>query len=394
MSEIVAKIDQWESAGLIDGQTAARLRGAELTMPGPPAAPPPSGARSMLTGVGTAFGPAASVAEMFAYLGSAFVIAAYSTFLARISDESSNREAVAAGGAALLTIAVIVLGAWMARRGERSRRGAGVLFLVGVLGTAVTASFVTRAIGWTWGAGSEALVAASTLVVAVVLRFVLPALTTQIGLLGGITFVGVTVMDIVKRAMDGRLTDTVGVGSTPFEPRVASVVLDVLLPAVGWLLIALVLGLIGLAEARRGTPAAAARAGLTRVWAGLVAVIGGWSALSASGYLGGEDYGRVLEPWIGDALLGVLVAVLVERAIRRDSAAFILPAAIGLIAALTDLNFRYLTGSPELGLLLEGGILLAVGFSADRFRRWLGRTSRMGTSEPPETPSSELPALS
>jgi hypothetical protein len=331
---------------------------------------------------------------MFAYLGSAFVIAAYSTFLARLADQSPDRDVISAGGSALLTIAVIVLGTWLAGRGDRARRGAGVLFLVGVLGTAVTATFFTRAIGWTWGAGPEALVAVSTLVVGVALRLVLPGLTTQIGLLGGITFVGATVMDIVKRAMDGRLTDTVDVGYTPFEPRVASIVLDVVLPAVGWLLIALALGLIGLGEARRGTPAAAARAGLTRVWAGLVAVIGGWSALSSSGYLGGEDYGRVLEPWIGDALLGLLVAVLVERAVRRDAAAFILPAAIGLITALTDLNFHYLSNSPELGLLLEGGILLAVGFSADRFRRWLGRTSRMGTSEPPETPSSELPALS
>ena len=127
----------------------------------------------------------------------------------------------------------------------------------------------------------------------------------------------------------------------------------------------------------------------------MVAVAGTFSSVSASGYLGRgpDDYGRILEPWIGDLIVGVVVAVLVERAIRRDATAYIIPAAIGLIAALSDLNFRYLTGSTELGLLLEGAILLAVGFAADRVRRRLhhrappiGPAPPIAPAPPPEDP--------
>ena len=73
-----------------------------------------------------------------------------------------------------------------------------------------------------------------------------------------------------------------------------------------------------------------------------------------------------------DVILLVLAAVLVERAFRRGAGAFLLAAGLALVIALTDLNFTYLSSSPELGLLVEGGLLLAIGFGADRLRRRLG----------------------
>ena len=400
MNEILDRIDAWQSAGLIDAETAARLRAAEGSARAVRATTEPTGGRAMLAGVGTAFGPTASIAEMFAYLGAAFVIAAYSTFLARVADQSRDREVIFAVGSALLTIVVMLIGAWLAGRDERSRRGAGILFLVAVLGAGVTANFLTQAMGWSWGAGPELFVAGAALAVALILRSLLPALATQVGLLGSVTFFGATVLDVAKRVIEGRLTDAGGGGYNPDDvPPRADVAIDVLLPAAGWLILALVLGLIGLAEARRRTPAADVRAGLSRFWAGMVAIAGTWSAVSTTGYLGADTYDRVLEPWMGDVILGIVVAVLVERAMRRDAAAYILPAAIGLIAALTDLNFRYLANSTEVGLLLEGGILLAVGFSADRVRRRLGgghpaAAPPPGPPAPPEPPPVEAPAVS
>jgi len=72
----------------------------------------------------------------------------------------------------------------------------------------------------------------------------------------------------------------------------------------------------------------------------------------------------------------------VERAFRRNSTAFILAAAVGLIIVLTDFNVAYLQASVAqalglaqstyIGLLIEAGILLTVGFGGDRLRQRLG----------------------
>ena len=42
-----------------------------------------------------------------------------------------------------------------------------------------------------------------------------------------------------------------------------------------------------------------------------------------------------------------------------------------MIIALTDFNVSYLADGPEVGLFVEGLILLAVGFSAQRIRRMI-----------------------
>jgi hypothetical protein len=179
-------------------------------------------------------------------------------------------------------------------------------------------------------------------------------------------------MSVVRDLLSGTLSSQ-GVGAPlDFQPRIGDVGRDVVLPAIGWAIVAIVIGAIGLAEGRTGRPAAERRAGISRLWAGLVAVIGVATAVMTSGLTAVDTYGRLLEPWIADVVLIAVAAVLVERAIRRDAAAYVIPAALGLITALTDFNFTYLSGSTDVGLVSEGVILLAVGYAADRLRRRLG----------------------
>ncbi len=151
-------------------------------------------------------------------------------------------------------------------------------------------------------------------------------------------------------------------------------VLLVVLSAIWWLALAIILGLVGLAEARTvdDDPAAGRRASLTRLWAGLVAVIGLATSVARQGPTSRFEFDRIVEPWIGDLAILVLAAVLVERAFRRDASTFVYAAALGLIIALTDFNFTYLSASTELGLLSEGVILLGAGVAADRLRRRIG----------------------
>jgi hypothetical protein len=165
----------------------------------------------------------------------------------------------------------------------------------------------------------------------------------------------------------------------------------VLASAAWWLVTAVIVAVVGLREARTGArdhdPAAARRAAVSRFWAGLTAVIGLATAMSQSANLADGEYGRVLEPWVGDFALLVLSAVLVERAFRRDATSFIYAAAVGLIVALTDFNLNYLSDSTELALLTEGLILLGVGVAADRLRRRVGRDG----PEPPAEPETVVP---
>ncbi len=112
--------------------------------------------------------------------------------------------------------------------------------------------------------------------------------------------------------------------------------------------------------------------------------IGGFcSAVTRSDMLANGEYRRVLEPFVAELAILVVSAVLIERAFRRGSAAFVVAGAIGMIVALTDFNFSYLSEQTEVGLLIEGLILLAVGFAADRIRR---RLVRRGAETDPAEP--------
>jgi hypothetical protein len=103
-------------------------------------------------------------------------------------------------------------------------------------------------------------------------------------------------------------------------------------------------------------------------------VVGLANAVTRSAYSdpNGQTFERVIEPWIGQLSLVILSLVLLERAFRRDSTAYVYAAALGLIVALSDFNFTYLSDSTEIGLVIEGAILLGVGLAADRLRRRIG----------------------
>ena len=149
----------------------------------------------------------------------------------------------------------------------------------------------------------------------------------------------------------------------------------------------MVIGLVGLAEARAGDgtddPAGLRRAAVCRFWAGLVAVIGLATAVHQSAALSTGEYGRIVEPWIGIVAMLILSGILLERAFRRDATSFMYAAALGLIVALTDLNVSYLSADTEIALVLEGAILLGVGFAANTLRRRVGRVD----DEPPVGPA-------
>ncbi len=78
-------------------------------------------------------------------------------------------------------------------------------------------------------------------------------------------------------------------------------------------------------------------------------------------------------------------AVLLGLAFRREAPAYVIAAAYGIILALTDANRAYVasegTGA-AVPLLLEGAILVGVGFAADRLRRRIGPDRDGGSGDP------------
>jgi hypothetical protein len=156
-----------------------------------------------------------------------------------------------------------------------------------------------------------------------------------------------------------------------------------------WILWAGGFGLIALREARRSASLSAsegerantnARANLTRFVAGMTAVLGTFTAAAQ-----GNPFDRVLPVWLGDLAVLAVAWVLIVIAFRRNAIAYLVPAAIGVIGALSDLNATYVASQTGVGLalLLEGVILIGVGFIADRLRRRLGAEHTSGNGVPP-----------
>ena len=365
MSDPAIHIDAWQAAGVLDAETADRLRAASAVADAPaasqsPGAPAPSSARAAMV---SAYGRDTSIVEMFGYLGAAFLIGAFDAFVARISTDPDGRTLTFAIGMAVGTAVLLALGGFLLRGDERRRRAAGMAFLVATghaaAGGAALAGYASLEPGLI---GVVATVVATG--VALVTRLVHPSLLTQLGFVAALTGLAAATLGWVRMTMTGQAGEDVTnpSGSLPFLVGGAA----------AWLGFAFVLGLIALAEARTGTEPATRRAGLTRVIAAFVAVTGFVTEVTRSGPTSTFEWHRILEPWIADVAILVLAAVLVERAFRRDSAAFLLGAAIALFAALTDFNYSYLSTTPEVGLVIEGLILLAAGFSVDRLRRRLG----------------------
>ncbi len=374
MDAVQARIDEWLRAGLIDAPTAARLRAAEAGREGGEQTSAPvdraqSNARSVA--LADVFGPGPTIAEMFAYLGAGFLLAAWTSFVTRLTGDGSELSQV--GGGLMVAAAVLTgLGLVLRRGDDRRRRGAGMAFLAA---TGYAAGAATGFVnGLDPGGPTGSLVVSIVAIgVASAFRFLHPALLTQFGILVSVSAFGGLLLNWLQARIAPVSFNELGepVGDIP-DP-----ILLVVVSAAVWLLLALGLGLLALAERadrpgdRADGAAAGRRAALTRAWAGIVGVAGLASALTRTDMLPTGDYGRVIEPWVAQVVLLLLAGLLVERAFRRNSTAFLFSAGLGLIIALTDFNFTFLSSSTEIGLLIEGAILLAVGVVADRVRRRL-----------------------
>jgi hypothetical protein len=371
MSDATEHIAGWEAAGLIDRETADRLRAASDSsgvrdMPASNTTGHPRSAAAAL------FGPSVTISEVFAYLGGAFLLAAWSSFMAR--SEQGGEAGVVLGAMALLAAGVLgVIGLRLMGGGERASRASGVAFLLVSTYVATAAAAFGNAVGLDWPAlGVVGSVAG--LATAIALRVLHPAALTQVGVLAWLTGLGLSTLSWLQATLfpENFSPETGLPTSTGPDP-----LLLVLATAAWWLATAVGIALIGLREARiadrDADPGAGRRAAISRFWAGIVAVLGLAQAVSRSTSFANGEYGRVIEPWIGDLALVALSVILVERAFRRDATSFIYAAALGLLIALTDFNVTYLSGSTEVALLIEGLILLGVGVVANRLRRRIGR---------------------
>lgn len=380
MDHVLERIAAWEAAGVIDSATAARLRISEGERPpetrGPSVTAGTVGAvheaRGGPSSLASIFGPGVTIGEMFAYLGGAFLLGAYETFVVRFAGSGDSPELPIAFGSAVAAIALGVFGMILVNGDARRRRAAGVMFVLAVshAGAAGAAIATTANLGWPAVGVVGAVVAT---VAAIGFRTLHASLLTQVAVLASITSLAGVVLDWLERLVvpERQFSDF----GQPIAQGGPDPILLVVFAAAWWLVLAVIVGFIGLHEADTATddPPAGRRASLTRLWAGLVAVIGLETAVTRSDYLSAGSFGRVIEPWIGDLAILVLAAILVERAFRRDASTFVYAAALGLILALSDFNFSYLSSSTEVGLLIEGVILLGAGVGADRLRRRIGQ---------------------
>jgi hypothetical protein len=378
MDEVLEHIESWRAAGLIDEATAARLRAAEAVheeahTPGSTTSGGGGATTSPilgdLAGMVSVVGPAVTIGELFGYLGGVFLLGAW---IALMSQVGNGSDLVNGLGAAIAALGVALVGLSLGRADARRSRAGGVCFLVSTLLAVAAGSQLAESAGLeapvSWVAAGGA-----GIVVSALFRWHHPALLTQLAVLASLTIVAVGGLQWVSDAI-GRPG---GWDANGFFRRRTGLdpVLLVLGQASWWMLWAVGIGFAGSLEDRhgrdRGDRSASRRAALTRLWAGLVAVLGLASAIRMED--GANQYlmTRVVPAWVGDVALLLLSAVLVERAFRRDATAFLWAAALGVVIALTDLNMTYLGGDTWMALLSEGAILVMVGFLADRLRRAL-----------------------
>ncbi len=399
MSSASEHIAGWQAAGLLDAETADRLRAAATTEPDHPVEPPATAATQ--SAASRMFGPSVQIPEVFGYLGGGFVVAAWSAFMATTAATTDD-PGIILGVLGLLAAGVLTaLGIRLGVGDARSSRAAGVVLLT-ALAFVAAAAFSLLSEGGVETRLAGVMVSAVVVMVSVVYRMIHPSVLTQVGILAALTALAGSFLSWLQATVfPEEVNDLTGVVSSSGPDPIILVIAS----AAFWLVVAVGIGLLGLAEARGAgrpsDPTAAGRAAVTRFWAGLLAVIGLATAVSRSGPLPEGEYGRLLEPIVGDIALLILAAILVERAFRRDATSYIYAAALGLIVALTDFNLSYLSDSPAAGLLVEGLILLGVGIGADRLRKRVGQAGA-GAGTPPEdfdrvaepmpTPESAVPA--
>jgi hypothetical protein len=310
------------------------------------------------------FGPTITIQELFAYIGGAFLLAAWHVLAPR--GDLNPPDLVAIGVRWFIpAIAFAGLGLFAARGSARLGRAAGVAF-------AVATAHVYGGFVQIWEPTSTAplnavTVTVLTVVAAAAFRSLKPAVLTQLTLIVAGLGAALATFDWLRFLV---------FGVRRFDAPPTSLVPQAVLTFGWWVAIAVVLAVIARREWRIGddapsaateTEKAAARRGrITRLFVGLTAVSGAVAATFVSG-----DGGRALAPFVGDGLTLVVSAALLGIAIRFESLSYLVPAAIGFITALSDLNGQYVAEETGTGaaLILEGLILIGTGFLAERVRR-------------------------
>ena len=93
----------------------------------------PSAAHRGPSSVAAIFGPGIAIGEMFAYLGGAFVLGAFETFVVRSSAGIEGRSFLTLTiGMAVAAIALTACGLFLRKGDARRRRAAGVVFALAV----------------------------------------------------------------------------------------------------------------------------------------------------------------------------------------------------------------------------------------------------------------------
>lgn len=376
--QILERIDAWLAAGLIDATTAERLRAAENEFPAGPEARPDNPMRA----ASAMFGPPISIMELFAYVGAGFLLAAWHV-LAPNTDYTESTNIVGQSIRWIVpAIAFAVIG-MLARGGSpQLGRAAGVSFAIA---TIHAYGLFDRIIGPGYVDSGAIVVAGLTLAVAATFRRLHPAVTTQLTLVGTALFLAT----VIFRWLTAELF-----GPDSYQRSDSEASASALLTIGWWLAWAVGLGLLARLEWRVGDDAPpssnpdeearARRARVTRLIAGLAAVFG-----ATAGAMVSNSNGRALPAWLGDLDILFVSGVLLAIAIRFGALAYLLPAALGFIVALTDLNSQYVMERTGIGtaLVLEGGILIATGFVAERLRRMMAGRRMPPSDAPPTMPS-------
>ena len=373
MSSASTHIAAWQAAGLIDDETAERLRSAHVDEPEPAIAAPPAAPGNQASKAAAFFGPGVSIAEAFAYIGGGFLLSGWLTMIAAIAGPTDQPAVWIAIMSAVSVVGAGAIGYRLSKGSDRFARAAGVVFLVGDTFAAAAVGSAVSIGGSTDGVVIGVLAAAAFLAASIVFRTLHPSVLTTIGLLIGITAASAALYILIgdrffPSPVDGGPSDRSGG------------LLKVVLTMAWWSGTAVIMGVLGLAEASRRLPDADRRAGMLRFWAGSVAVTGTWFAITL-----GDGEGRYIPAIVGDVIVLGVSAVLLGLAFRREAPAYVIAAAYGIILALTDANRAYVASegtAAALPLLVEGAILVGVGVAADRLRRRIGPDRESGPGDP------------
>ena len=197
MDQVLDRIAAWEAAGLIDAATSERLRAAEAAqsshetgdMRAPDAAAP---ARRGPSSVASISGPGITIGEMFAYLGGAFLLGAYETFVFRAAGSVDRGSLTITVGMMVAALALTLCGVVLRTGDARRRRAAGVVLALAVLHVGAAVAAGAEGAGFGWPAIGVIAGAVATLA-AFGYRVLHPSLLTQVALLASLTsFAGVT----------------------------------------------------------------------------------------------------------------------------------------------------------------------------------------------------------